>query len=603
MSTTFIARRLAVARTRARTLYRDDQGAVTILFALCGGMMIATMCLALDTINDSMSLSRMQSALDVATLTAGAETGRFSTITGSNLAQWQADARAYYNANMTGGYANVSMPDKNFTATLTSDSSGARTLALSATGTLSLIAPVTLGKSGLTVSTTDPGTVSSGTTDSGLSMTTATVAVSNAAIIQPKSTLELVMVLDNTGSMNDAINGVTKMDGLQAAAKTLVSNLLASTTADSHIGLVPFTTTVNVKGALSAGGSWLSPKFTYNSTNVQMATDSKHDGWGGCTVEPRDANGYLAAKAYSPITSPRFTPYYYNVPSAGLTVRTYKNDQLCGTLSTSTKYTGVPLSLGSGYLNYCGFSGSDIRNGIATYFDQTGTVSSTSTPTQTQNSGCIGQPVTFLTNDSSTLNTAINGMSPKGDTIIPMGILWGWRMLSSSWSKDNASGNGWISTDTSYPKPETTQNLQRVMIVLTDGENNVGARDELPNYLYFNGLSGVGTNLIPAPTIARTDGTTLANATMDYSETVALPASGKGTSTDINTFQLGVCNAVKASGITVYAITFGSVSTVAAATMQSCASSGNYYHAPDSATLNTIFTAIAGNLGILRLTQ
>ncbi|MGI4858660.1 MAG: hypothetical protein ACRYHA_17415, partial [Janthinobacterium lividum] len=245
-------------RRRVFDLYASDRGAVTILFALCGGMMIATLCLALDTIDESMTLSRMQSALDVATLSAGSEARRFTTATGSDLAQWQADARAYYNANMSGGYSNIAMPDKNFTATVTGDASTGRTITLSATGTLSLIAPFTVGQSGLTATNSNAATTGATTTDA-LSVATTNVSVTNSAFALPKSTLELVMVLDNTGSMIQSINGVSKMDGLHAAANTLVTNLLSAAQADSYIGLVPFATTVNVLNALPASGSWLSP--------------------------------------------------------------------------------------------------------------------------------------------------------------------------------------------------------------------------------------------------------------------------------------------------------------------------------------------------------
>jgi hypothetical protein len=99
------------------------------------------------------------------------------------------------------------------------------------------------------------------------------------------------------------------------------------------------------------------------------------------------------------------------------------------------------------------------------------------------------------------------------------------------------------------------------------------------------------------------DGTSLVNGTMDFSESRPLPSSGQGYSDDVNAFQLGVCSAIRNSGITVYAITFGNVSTTAANTMRSCATSGDYYHAPNGATLNQIFQQIAGNLGTLRLTQ
>jgi hypothetical protein len=177
-------------------------------------------------------------------------------------------------------------------------------------------------------------------------------------------------------------------------------------------------------------------------------------------------------------------------------------------------------------------------------------------------------------------------------------------MLSSSWSENVAPTSGWISTDNSLPRPETTLALQRVMIVLTDGENQVGGAYSVPNDLYFNGLTGVGSKAITAPTVPRIEGTgSLSNGTMDYSEVNALPSSGQGYSNDVNSFQLGVCSAIKNSGITLYAITFGNVSTTAKNTMQSCATSGDYYHAPTGTDLNNIFSEIAGNLGVLRLTK
>jgi len=126
----------------------------------------------------------------------------------------------------------------------------------------------------------------------------------------------------------------------------------------------------------------------------------------------------------------------------------------------------------------------------------------------------------------------------------------------------------------------------------------------MPNDLYFNGLSGVGTNSLAAPTVLHSaTGKPMTDGRMDSSETVALATNGVGDPTDIDDFQIAACTAIKNSGITIYSITYGSVSDVAAATMQSCASPGDYYHAPNSTTLNTVFQNIAGNLGILRLTN
>jgi len=67
-----------------------------------------------------------------------------------------------------------------------------------------------------------------------------------------------------------------------------------------------------------------------------------------------------------------------------------------------------------------------------------------------------------------------------------------------------------------------------VMIVLTDGENSIGSSGDLQNNLFFNGLSGVGTKSLAAPTVFRPNGSSLTNATMDSVD-------------DINSFQTSAC--------------------------------------------------------------
>ncbi len=64
--------------------------------------------------------------------------------------------------------------------------------------------------------------------------------------------LEIAMVLDNTGSMND----FGKLGDLKTAATNLVTSLHSHPDADVRIGLVPFAQYVNV-GADNVGASWL----------------------------------------------------------------------------------------------------------------------------------------------------------------------------------------------------------------------------------------------------------------------------------------------------------------------------------------------------------
>jgi Flp pilus assembly protein TadG len=580
---------VATRAARDRKLLKGDDGAVMLVFAMCASIMVGSMCMALDSIHYEMSQARMQMALDVATLSAGANLAHYNSTTGSSLTQWQADARAYYDANMPKGYLDLNMPDANFSATVSGDPATGQTIKLAASGSVPLMAPIIFGTNA------SGGGSGSG---SGSTPTTQTVSAGNAALRLPKSTLELVMVLDNTGSMGDYASSDktqgTKIQGLRSAASNLVTNLFNQSGNDSYVGLVPFTTMVNVSGSLLSSGSWLTRTFKYNSTNMSIAPNSAYpgSGWGGCAVEPRDTGNNLYPKAYAPKDVPGFTPFYYNVPPAGFQIATYDSKTNCNQSST-TMVTGVPMSYQSnGSTSTCGSSAT-----IANYWGQVSTKSPSYYSWDQNGSAAYGrpcsiEPVMFLTKDASALKSSIGDMAANGSTIIPTGLLWGWRMLSSAWSNSVSNGNGWVTSDSTLPRPETTQALQRVAIVLTDGQNDPGSASGLMPPPSFNGLTGVGSSALKAPTVTRSDGSSLVN--------------GSTTSvTDINAFQLAVCTAMKNDGVIIYAITFGSdaSSGVAQAVMQSCASPGNYYHAPTNSDLNTIFQQIAGNLGVLRLTQ
>lgn len=591
------------------TLVKGDEGAITVMFAICATLMVGSMCTAIDMIHYEMTQTRVQMALDVATLSSGVNLSHYATTTGANLTQWQADARAYYNANMPSGYMEFTMPDAQFSATVSGTPSTGQTIKLSATGSAPLLAPIIFG-------TASSGS-SSGSGSSGSSGDNVTIEASNAAIRQPNSLLELVLVLDNTGSMadyasTDKTQG-TKIQGLRTAATNLVDDVLGVANNQSYVGLVPFTTMVNLNGALLSSGSWMTPSFSYNPTNVSMAAKSgvTGSGWGGCAVEPRDGGSNMYPLAYAPKTSPGFTPFYYNVPPSGFKVTTYNSTSATvgsGKTATagcvaasSTTVAGVPLTIQTnGSTTACNIGtgvgiaaawGQASATKPSTYvYDQNGNINGTGSP-------CSIAPVKFLSQSESTLTTAISNMQAAGSTLIPTGLLWGWRMLSSDWSNSVSNGNGWVSSNSTLPLPEATQGLQRVAIVLTDGENDPGTANGIMPMPSFNGLTGVGSSALQAPTVMRTDGsgTSLSNGS---AASVA----------DVNAFQLGVCTAMKNQGIVIYAITFGTFGTdatsvAAQTTMQSCASPGNYYHAPTNATLNTIFQQIASSLGVLRLTQ
>jgi Flp pilus assembly protein TadG len=612
LATAFRTARLrdaAVLTRCSESLAGADRGAVSLIFAVSASVMLGALSMTIDLGRYAISQARMQSALDVANLTASMDMGHYaSTTCPTSLTAWQKDALAYYNTNMPNGYLDILLSSSNFNATCTNNppsNGGGQYVQLSATGELPLMMPAFLGSKGSSTSTGSTG---------GNDMQ---VAASNQVARNPQTQLELALVLDNTGSMAQTLSGssASKIVGLKNAANNLLGQLFAqSGSAQYYIGIVPFASTVNVgmtpswlgtgnttiPASLSAGtGTWLQQSFSsYNSSGVSMSGTPKvslsgtswawtGSGWGGCVVEPHDSSGNLAALAYSPSsatetsTSPylQFTPYYYNVPSAGLTLYTKTTSKKTTTCTTST-VSQVPATIGSGSEGTC------TTTSTALPISQWNQTSANNAYTLNQNNLCIGTPVTFLTNDSQQLTHAIGAMQPAGNTIIPLGLLWGWRMLSSSWA---GTWNQRSIITTPLPLPESSMGLQRVLILMTDGQNDVSSgqgSNSIPpgqEVTYFNGLSGVGTNNLHAPSVS----STLANGLIVQS--------------DIDSYQAAVCTAIKNAGITIYTIAFGA--GAAGTSLQSCASPGDYYIASNNSSLNTVFQQIASQIAVLRLTQ
>ena len=68
--------------------------------------------------------------------------------------------------------------------------------------------------------------------------------------------------------------------------------------------------------------------------------------------------------------------------------------------------------------------------------------------------------ITPLTDTRSTVTTAIDALAANGNTVIPAGLLWGWRVLSSTapFTEGAAySDEKWV----------------KAVVLLTDGENDV----------------------------------------------------------------------------------------------------------------------------------
>jgi Flp pilus assembly protein TadG len=254
--------------------------------------------------------------------------------------------------------------------------------------------------------------------------------------------LEVVMALDNTGSMND----FNKIGDLKRSATALVETLFAASAADVRIGLVPFAQYVNV-GTTNAGAAWLT---------------AAPAGWIGC----------VGSRAYP-----------LNTEDQG--------------------YGAAPVPA------------------IA---------------------GTCPQPILPLSNDSTEILAAIDGMTGGGWTYIAEGVAWGRRVLSPG-----APFSGGL-TAAELEKRQGT----KALIVLTDGENT------------------------RAPTYPLHDSSDRALA-------------------DQLTERL--CDETKKDGVVVYTIAFRVSDPAVRSLLEGCGSAaGNYFEPSNAAELSAAFERIAARL-------
>jgi len=195
-------------------------------------------------------------------------------------------------------------------------------------------------------------------------------------------------------------------------------------------------------------------------------------------------------------------------------------------------------------------------------------------PTQSHspNLSC-GTPIQRLVSDRQTMLNAVNAMKAwsRSGTMIHVGMTWGWRTISPySLFQTNGAADA---------QPYNTPGWTKAVVLETDGTNNFnqcGSCDS-PDYTAFGYLSDgrLGT----------TSSVSAAKTTLDNRLTA-------------------VCTAMKARGIVIYTIGFTGGATNSQTILQGCASDASkYFFAPDQATLERAFVAIANSLNKIRLSK
>jgi len=437
---------------------------------------------------------------------------------------------------------------------------GSKTL----TANLAAMSDATLLSSSFT--TTSPKVIGTATAKltpivANLWMTGNMTVSASSEVVRSMNKVEVAMVLDTTGSMAG-----TKLSNLKTAAKNFVDTLSAAAARSVEvnpvkIGIVPFSSTVRLSADANQLNTWKAATWMDKGTapisadifngkkNVNRFTllAGMNQSWGGC-VESR-AMPYDVSETSPSTSTPAtlYTPYFWpdEADNDYYAINDYRSDGSYTSQGTSGGST-TDWRRRQGYSGKYGGSPSGYGLG--------------------PNRGCDMQPLMRLTTDWTALKDRVDDFNAVGETHIPIGLAWGWNLLSPG----GPFGDG-----VAYNTPKTT----KIVVLMTDGENTYTTTNS-NNDSNYDGYSYIWANRM---------GSTSGNA-------------GSRT-TAINARLSLLCSNMKNAGIVIYTVRV-EVTSGSSSLLQGCASKPEFFYDVQSASnLNAVFSAIAGSIENLRLSK
>ncbi len=316
-----------------------------------------------------------------------------------------------------------------------------------------------------------------------------------------------VLVLDATASMAGS-----KFDTLKRAASDLVDTLYDTPNADQNIkvGIVPFSRYVNV-GLHNRNAPWLTVADDYSTTENVCRTTRPVTSKSGCSQ--MTGTGYNDGVPYT-YTYEQCTSYTYGPEETN-----------CADQTTNHVWRGC-----------VGSRNHPLNVSDSGYGDKVPGLLNTWCPSA----------LTPLSSSKTALKSAISAMTTSGDTYVPSGLAWGWRVLSKADPfAEAAADNG------------SNKKIHRYLVLMTDGANT-----RSPNYPDHNGSNASQSN-------------------------------------DLTT---ELCNNVKAEGIRVFTIAFEVSDSTIKSLLESCASrTTDFYDATSSSKLMAAFKNIGDSMTQIRL--
>lgn len=418
-----------------------------------------------------------------------------------------------------------------------------------------------------------------------------------ASAYESTARLEVALVLDNTGSM-----GSSNMQALREAAKDLIATLEEekAKNADREIraALVPFVTAVNVKGE-GFKVEWIDKRAavpatdaSLNGVNFELDANGQRVGhwelyrrlkeqanvaveWKGC-VEARPARynaDYTPKMGESPNlddTPPdplkpetMFVPYLApdepGIAQKALNDGTkLNNSYLEDAYNTSTQYTAKDLLPMQKKL--AKYSKANIKNYIGN-----------AAPRTTGPNYACPTPIVPLTADLAALKTEIDKMVywEGSGTNVAEGVSWGMRVLSPG--EPYTQGHP-------FDAKETT----KVVVVFTDGENNVFGASSAP--------------------INKSDYGSYGYVKDDHKR---MGTDDRGIAlSNVNKLTLAACNQLKDNDVRVFTVVLKAVTATNRDLYTACATNpSDYYPTRDAAELKAAFKKISYSISQLYVTN
>lgn len=378
----------------------QNRGGVAVWAGFLIVPLLGFMGLGVDTARGYMVRARLSQALDAAALAAG----KWS----ANTAKAEEEALMTFKANFPNGYMDATVTGPTISFNSLNDLVGVNASAVMPTYFVHL-----------------------------LGVPTFTVAASTE-VMRKTVYMDVVMSLDVSGSMDETINGVKKIDAARNAAHILTDSLFGASETKEFLkmGLVTWNSNARI---LPIGVAYDASSVTSQGVTTYNNPYRKSDGTSWLPVPP--------------FTNPSTfnTVYFANGVPVPLMTSPPANWKGC----VMARYTpdGI-VNDGDLFINTATVNGKEW-------------MSWRPAPNSYQ---CPTQGTRRLTNVKATVKSAIDlVINPGNNTNLAVGLVWGWRLLGTPDSPFAGDGT---------PPPATPEvELVRALILMTDGANTQASTD------------------------------------------------------------------------------------------------------------------------------